>query len=137
MSYDNPNRVKYQIAFNFAGASDDTFVIKGPKGKDGRLHNFGVEGTTQVFNGSTITPKVSIGTAATPLAYTTALVLHGLADATATSIRSLYNEQDAAFATAMHTRNLPADTSVVMHLTVATGSPTGAGTAFFTVDWMD
>jgi hypothetical protein len=138
MSYDKPNRQKYSFGtFDFGGAADDTFVIKGPKGRKGRLYDYGVEGTTEVFNGGTITPKIAVGTAADPDAYGDELVLHGLADASATSIRSLYRESDSGFATYMLDRNLPADTAVVVTCTVATGSPTGMGVPFVIIDWQD
>lgn len=138
MAYDNPNRVTYMFGtFDFGGAADDTFVIKGPKGKQGRLWDYGVQGTTEVFNGATITPKIAVGTAADPDAYGDELVLHALADASATSIRSLYAEQDATFATYMLNVDLPANTAVVVTCTAATGSPTGMGVPYIVIDWQD
>jgi hypothetical protein len=138
MSYDKPNRMKYSFGvFDFGGAADDAFAVKGPKGKAGRLWDYGVEGTVEVFNGGTITPKIAVGTAADPDAYGDELVLHGLADQSATSIRALYHEQAAGFAAAMLNRELPADTAVVVTCTVATGSPTGQGVPFVIIDWQD
>lgn len=135
MSYDHPNRIKYTFNFDFGGAADETFVIKGPKGKKGVLWDYGVEGTTEAFNGNSVTPKISVGTSGTPAAYGAALVLHGLADATATSIRALYREDESGWSTYMTDPNLPADTAVVIACTVATGSPTGQGNAFCVIDW--
>ena len=138
MSYDKPNRIKYAFGvFDFGGAADDTFVVKGPKGKAGRIWDYGVEGTTEIFNGGTITPKIAVGTAADPDAYGDELVLHALADASATSIRALYTEQDTGFTTYMLARDVPKDTAVVVSCTVATGSPTGMGVPFVIIDWQD
>jgi hypothetical protein len=138
MSYDQPNRMKYSFGtFDFGGAADEIFVVKGPKGKAGRLYDYGVEGTIEVFNGATITPKISVGTVADPDAYGDELVLHGLAADSATGIRALYHEQDAGIATYMLNRELPKDTAVAVHCVVATNSPTGQGTPFVTIDWQD
>jgi hypothetical protein len=138
MSYDKPNRIKYSFGnFDFGGAADETFSIKGPKGKAGRLWDYGVEGTIEVFNGGTITPKISVGTTSDPDAYGDELVLHALADNDATSIRTLYHEQDSGFATYMLNRELPADTEIYCTCIVATGSPTGQGTPFVIIDWQD
>ncbi len=138
MSYDRPNRMKYSFGtFDFGGAADEVFVIKGPKGKEGRLYDYGVEATTEIFNGGTITPKIAIGTSSDPDAYGDELVLHALAVDTATGIRILYTEQDAGFATYMLARDLPKDTAVYVTCTVATGSPTGMGVPYVIIDWQD
>jgi hypothetical protein len=135
MSYDNPNRMFYQVAFDHGGAADETISIKGPKGKAGRLWDYGVYGVTEIFNGGTITPKIAIGTPADPDAYGDELDLHGLADNDAKSIRTLYRDTDTGFATYMVDRDIPADQEVYMTLTVATGSPTGQGISFCVIDW--
>lgn len=138
MSYDRPNRQQYSFGvFDFGGAADETFSIKGPKGKKGRLYDYGVYGCIEVMNGGTITPKISVGTTSDPDAYGDELVLHGLADNDATSIRMLYSEQDAGFSTAMVNRNIPADTELYVTCIVATGSPTGQAVPFVIIDWAD
>lgn len=138
MAYDAPNRVKYSFGiFDFGGTPDTVFVIKGPKGKEGQLWDYGVEGTTEVFNGATITPKIAVGTTADPDAYGDELVLHGLADDSATGIRILYTDTETGFSTYMLNRVLPRNTAVAVTCTVATGSPTGMGVPYVIIDWQD
>lgn len=138
MSYDKPDRQSYSFGvFDFGGAADETFSIRGPKGKRGYLRDYGVYGCIEVMNGGTITPKIAVGTAADPDAYGDELVLHALADNEATSIRMLYAEHDAGFATYMLDRNIPADTEVVVTCTAATGTPTGQAVPFVVIDWAD
>ena len=138
MSYDKPNRIKYSWgSFNFGATVDETFSIKGPKGKAGRLYDYGVEATTEVFNGGTITPKISVGTTSDPDAYGDEIVLHGLADNDATGVRILYTPQDAGFTALMLDRELPRDTEIYCTCIAATGAPTGKGTPFVIIDWMD
>lgn len=136
MSYDAPNRIKYSFGtFDFGGAADETFSIKGPKGKSGRLFDYGVEGTTEVFNGGTITPKIAVGTTSDPDAYGDELVLHGLADNDYMSVRSTYAETDDGFAAQMLAPEIPKDTEIYLTCTAATGSPTGQGVPFVIIDW--
>lgn len=138
MSYDNRSPTRYAFGVHdFGGSADETFSVKGPKGKAGRLHDYGVFGCIEVMNGGTITPKIAVGTTSDPDAYGDELVLHGLADNDATSIRMLYQEHDAGFATYMLNRELPADTEIYVTCTVATGSPTGQAVPFVDIVWQD
>ncbi len=141
MSYDNPtNRQKHTYGvFDFGAAANETVSIQGPKGKAGRLIDYGVEGVTEVFSGSTITPKISVGTPADPDAYGEELDLDGVADNSAYTVRSNFDEiADAtSFNALMVNRNIPADQEVVMALTAATGTPTGIGIPFVIIDWAD
>lgn len=136
--YDNPNRIPYSPgSFDFGGAADEVFYIRGPKGKSGRLYDYGVQMTTEAFNGGTITPKIAIGTAADPDAYGDEIVLHGLAIDDAKSVRTMHHETAAGFAALMVQQEIPADTLVAMTCTVATGSPTGIGVPFVIIDWQN
>lgn len=138
MSYDLPNRQKHAFGlFDWGAAADEVFYFIGDKGKAGRLYNYGVEGTIEVFNGNTVTPKISVGKSGTLAAYGVALDLNALADNTAKSVRSLYRESDAGFATYMTdaTRIIPADTQIACAVTGATGAPTGQAVPFVIVDW--
>jgi hypothetical protein len=138
MAYDNPrNRETYSHLFDFGAAADLSIVIKGPKGKAGRLFNYGITGVTENFAASTITPKISVGTSGDADAYGDELVLTSVTTTTPIDIRSLYEEHDAGFSTYMLDRELPADTAVYMVLIGATGSPTGQATAFVTIEWND
>lgn len=137
MSYDNPNRVRYERFFDFGAGTDETISITGPRGKAGTLINYGVYGVTEVFAGTTITPKIAVGTTSDPDAYGDELDLNGLADNSSTSILELYHPTEAGYSIYMLNRNLPADTELYMTLTAATGSPTGQATAFVEIDWQD
>lgn len=141
MSYSNPRSIKYAHFFDFGGAADETLTYIGPKGAAGRLWNYGVEGIIEAMSGSTVTPKIAIGTTSDPDAYGDELVLHGLAaDSVAGDIRALYEEDDTdttGWLAYMLNRELPVDTAFRMTLTGATGTPTGQGTAFCIVDWAD
>lgn len=134
--YDAPNRIKYAFGnFDFGGAADETFSIMGPKGKSGRIWDYGVEGTIEVFNGSTITPKIAVGTTSDPDAYGDELDLNALADNDYKSVRSTYAETATGFTTLMVNQEVPADTEIYLSCTVATGSPTGQGVPFVIIDW--
>ena len=138
MSYDKPNRMMYSFGtFDFGGASDEVFVVRGPKGKAGRLYDYGVQATTEVFNGGSVTPKIAIGTSADPDAYGDEIDLNALAVDDAKSVRTQYRDDEAGFTTLMINRELPADTKVYVTCTAATGSPTGMGVPFVIIDWMD
>ena len=90
MSYDKAATHHIIGTFDFGAAANDTFGIKGPKGKSGILVNYGVEGVSEVFNGSTVTPKVAVGTASDPDAYGEELDLDGVA-AGSTDVVSVTN----------------------------------------------
>jgi hypothetical protein len=140
MSYDRPNRIKYSFGVHdFGGSADETYSVFGPKGKKGRIWDYGVEGVIEIFNGGSVTPKIAIGSPADHDAYGDDLVLHALADNSATSIRILYDEiADAAnFALYMLERDIAANAEVVVSCIVATGSPTGQGVPFVIIDWED
>jgi hypothetical protein len=140
MSYDNPNRITYTFGvFDFGGAADEAFAIRGPKGKKGRLWDYGVCGVVEAMNGSTITPKIAVGTAADPDAYGDELDLNGVGADSAKTVRSSYDENadKTSFDALMVNRDLPADTTILVTCTVATGSPTGQGVPMVVIDWQD
>jgi len=141
MSYDKPNRVKYTFGnFDFGAGSDEQFNLVGPKGKKGRLYDYGVEGTIEVMNGSSTTPKVSVGNASSAVAYGSNLDINALADNTAKSVRSTLREGvDGAFTAYMtaSSRTIPADTQIRLNCIAAAGSPTGQAVPFVTIDWDD
>lgn len=140
MAYDNPNRVTYQFGnFDFGGAANETFSIQGPKGKAGRLIDYGVQGVIEVFAGSTSTPIVAVGTPADPDAYGDEFDMSTLADNSGKSVRSTYNNA-YPFGTLIATYilnqgKIPADQEVVLTCTAAVGTPTGQAVPFVTIDW--
>jgi hypothetical protein len=141
MGYDHANRVKYTFGvFDFGGGADETFSIFGPKGKEGRLWDYGVEGITEVMNGDTLDPQISVGTPSDADAYgeefslTTAT--YG-ADNNAVSIRSTYAPYHPTFDDyLLLTQEIPADGEVVLKCLAATGANlTGMGAPFCIIDW--
>jgi hypothetical protein len=138
MSYDNPNRQKYSFGnFDFGAGADETFSVRGPKGKTGRLYDYGVSGVIEVMNGGTVTPKVAIGSPSDPDAYGDELDLNAVADNEHKSVRSTYAETASGFTSLMVGPDIAADAEVVVTCTGATGSPTGQAVPFVVIDWAD
>ena len=132
MSYDHPNRIKYAFQYDAGNTANEEFVIKGPKGKAGRLWDYGVEGVTEAF---TADASIAVGTSSDPDAYGDELSIGVLAVNTPKTVRTLYSEQDAGFATQMVNREIPKDTAV--YLTIVDDASTGIGTWFAIIDWQD
>jgi len=132
MSYDRPNRMTYAFKFDAGNNGNETFTVKGPKGKKGRLWDYGVYGVTEAF---TADCTIAIGTASDPDAYGEEFAMGALALDTPKSIRTTYDEHDSGFSTYMVDRNLPADTAVVM--TIVDDSTSGIAEFFMTIDWAD
>lgn len=138
MAYDRPNRIKYSFGnFDFGAAADETFALYGPKGKAGRLWDYGVEGVIEIFNGNTVTPKVAVGTTADADHFGDEFDLNALADNSAKSVRTTYSDQDGGFTTQMVDREIPADTKVILTCTGATSAPTGQAVPYVIIDWQD
>lgn len=130
--YPNPNRVKYAFAFDAGNNGNETFTVKGPKGKKGRLYDYGVEGVTEAFVANC---TMEIGDGSDADEFGTALAMGALALDTPQSVRTLYDPiaDKTAFDALMVDRNIPADTSVTM--TITDDSTSGIGIFFMTVDW--
>lgn len=135
MSYDNPNRLTFMFpTFDFGAGADEVFAIVLPKGKKARLWDYGVQGVTEVMNGSSTTPKVAVGNSSDPDAYGDELDIDGVAADSGKTVRSTYREEEAGFATQMVARNIPADTTIYVTCTGAAGSPTGQGCPYVVLD---
>lgn len=132
MSYDKPNRQKYAFFYDAGNTANEEFVIKGPKGKAGRLWDYGIEGVVEAF---TADASLAIGTSSDPDAYGEELSIGVLAVNTPKTVRTLYSEQDSGFDTQMVNREIPADTAVYM--TIVDDAATGQGTWFCIIDWQD
>lgn len=140
MSYDNPNRIPYLLSeVDFGGGADITCVIRGPKGKKGRIWDVGVQDSKEAFNGGSTTPKINVGTASDADAFVKELDLQGLAINDAKSLRSTYDEASdkVAFDAVMVDPVIPADTKIVLTCVAASGSETGKGKPFLVIDWDD
>ncbi len=142
MAYNNPNRVTYQFGnFDFGAGANETFSIQGPKGKAGRLIDYGVQGVIEAFAGSTSTPVVAVGTPSDADAYGDEFDMGALADNNGKSVRSTYPNA-YPFGTTIGTYilsqgKIPADQEVVLTCTGAVGTPTGQAVPFVTIDWDD
>ena len=133
MSYDKPNRIKYSKTFDAGNNGNEAFYFSGPKGKVGRLWDYGVEGVTEAF---TANASVSVGNSGDPNAYGEVLALGALAvDSGTFSVRSQYGEHEAGFATNMVDREIPADTPFC--LDVIDDAAAGIADFFVIVDWQD
>jgi hypothetical protein len=135
MAYDNPRIMRTTFPFTNA---DATFAIaKGPKGKKGRLYNYGVYGVSTTFAGATTTPTMSVGTSGDHDAYGDEFDFSTLAAGTSKSIRSTYRPEQAGFATyILNQGELPADTDIVAAWTAATGGgAAGVGIGFVDIQW--
>lgn len=143
MSYDKPNRIKYAFpggtASDWGAGSDTLWNIFGPKGKAGRMWDFGVEATVEAFTGTTTVPQIAVGSTSDPDAYGEEFSLNGLAINHAKSVRQTYDPiaDSTNWATYMVERDIPKDTEVVVTVDVGTGSPTGQGVPFVIIDWDD
>lgn len=123
--------------FDFGAAADEQFTIVGPSGKSGILVDYGVQGVTEVFAGSTVTPKIAVGTSSDPDAHGEELDLDAVALNSGKSVLSTAPAGSTTYDTYMVDRNLAADTAVYVTCTGATGSPTGIGVPFVDIIWQD
>lgn len=132
MSYENPNRIKYAFDFDAGNNGNETFTVKGPKGKKGRLYDYGVEGVYEAFVADC---TIEIGDGSDADEFGTALALGALALDTPMSVRTLYDENadKTSFDALMVDRNIPANTSVTM--TITDDSTSGKGSFFMIIDW--
>lgn len=140
MSYSNPDRRTYTFVddgtgnFDF-GASTETFSVQGPKGKSGRLIDYGVYGVVEAFAGTSSTPIMSVGTPSNADAYGEEFDLGALADNSGKSVRSTYHEYESGWSTYMVDQEIPADQEIMVTCTAAAGSPTGKAIPFVVIDW--
>jgi hypothetical protein len=138
MAYENPNRIKYAFGtFDFGGGAPATYAIAGPKGKNGVLWDYGVEGVTEAFGGTT-PASISVGKSGSTAAFGAAMSLGDVLISTAKSVRTLYTPVEAGFAMLITDKNVPAGTTVLVTCTVASGgTPAGQGVPFVIIDWQD
>lgn len=137
MSYDRaPTRYIFS-QIDFGAASDSLRHIIGPKGKAGRLYDYGMFGVTEAFAAGTTLPKMSVGTVADPDHYGDDFSMGAATVAGGgTSIRGTYAPTDAGFATYMLIRDLPKDTAVMVTCTAGVGSGlTGIADAYVDIVW--
>lgn len=135
MSYDKPNRQKYSFHFDAGNNGNETFSIFGPKGKTGKLHDYGVEGITEAFTSQC---QIEIGDGSDADAYGTALAMGAAAADTVKTVRTSYHpaiNKSAFDALILPDKSVPADGKVTMSVT--DDSATGIGEFFMIIDWSD
>lgn len=141
MSYANPNRQVYLFPlFDYGGASGARVdKIRGPKGKKGRLIDYGVQSIQENFAGTT-PATIAVGNASDPDAYGDELSL-GTTAATAggLTVRSQYDpaSNKTSFDALMLNPELPADTAIYVTSTEAVTGPTGQACPWVVIDWLD
>lgn len=137
--YDKPNRIKYTFGLLDFGTAGEIFSIKGPKGKAGRIYDYGVDAPTETFTATTLAAFVSVGSVADPDLYGDEISMGTLAgDGGSRSLRTLYTAREIGGATVLLDPTLPADTIFALHCTAPTGgTPAGMAYPFVIVDWDD
>lgn len=123
---------------DFGTAGEDYYVI-GPKGKKGKLVDYGVHHVTETFTATTLPAYVSVGTAADADAYGDEISMGTTAaDAGSVSVRSLYSGEDIYTYILDAGLSLPADTKLRLVCTAPTGgTPAGMAHPFMIIDWQD
>lgn len=137
--YDNwPTRYAYGGILDYGGGANVLQHVRGPKGKDGLLYDYGCHSVVEVFNGGTLNPQIAVGTVSDADYYGDEFDFGALAVASGgKSIRTTYTpEVDAGWAQKMLIRNIPKDTVVMVTHYAATGSgQTGQAVGFVDIIW--
>ena len=139
MSYEKPNRIKYAFGMLDFGTAGEVFSIKGPKGKAGRIYDYGVDAPTETFTAVTLPAYVSVGSVADADLYGDEISMATLAaDAGSKSLRTQYTVTQIASGTPLLDPTVPADTIIALHCTAPTGgTPEGMAIPYFIIDWDD
>lgn len=136
MSYDNPNRIAYLWATQDAGAGAVTKNIVGPKGKTGRVWDYGFLNVTEAFTADTLPSYVSVGLSGNADAYGEELSMATTAAGGGLTVRS--SMESGAARDAMFPATIPAGTTVLITATAPTGgTPAGIGDLYVVIDWAD
>lgn len=145
MSYDKPNRIKYSPGHHDFGAAGEVWAFTGPKGKKGRIYDYGVEGVTEAFTADTTAALVSVGSVADADLYGDEISMLTTAVDTGTrSLRTLFTAAEIAtgikdnVAGRLLEDQIAADAIFALHVVAPTGgTPAGMGIPFVIVDWDD
>lgn len=138
MSYDNGKPIRYAMDQITMTSTDKVRVFRGPKGKRGRLVDYGIDGISTTTAGATNTPKVSVGTVASAAAYGALFDVGALTAPEAKSVASTYRQTDTGWTTQMTNPYIAADTLVQLTCIAATGGgAAGVGNPFMIIEWED
>lgn len=122
------------------GTAGETYYVTGPKGRKGKLVDYGIHHCTETFNAVTTPATVSVGSAADPDAYGEELSMGTFAaDAGSKSVRTTYRDPaDIATYILPAGLSLPAGTKVGLVCVAPTGgTPAGMACPFMIIDWED
>lgn len=139
MSYENPNRIKYSFPMLDFGSGGEVYTIKGPKGKAGRIYDYGVDAPLETFTAVTLPAYVSVGSVADADLYGDELSMGTLAnDGGTKSLRTTYTDREILAGAVLLDATVPADTIIALHCTAPTGgTPAGMAHPFLIIDWED
>jgi hypothetical protein len=137
-------RMHYMFGMLDFGTAGEIFSVIGPKGRKGKLVDYGVHSPVETFTATTLPAYVSVGSAADADLYAEELSMGTLADqaggksarTTATDPTTLYENGNVYMLEAAY--SLPADTAICLHCTAPTGgTPAGMAYPFMIIDWED
>lgn len=139
MAYDK-KPTRYIFGTHDFGAGGEVFAVLGPKGKDGRLVDYGCFHVTEAFTTDTLPAYISVGTVADADAYGDEIGMGTIGiDSGGRSLLGLYRPgKDAAYETTLIDPTIPKDTIVALHVTAPTGGvPAGIAIPFMDIIWDD
>lgn len=133
MSYHRTKQVTYALPAADAGAGAKTLKFQGPKGKKGRVIDYGFYNVTEAFTATTLPSYVSVGDGSDVDAYGDEISMGTTAIGGGSSLLTQYrNDQLDDYVLG----DIPADQEVTVTATAPTGgTPAGIGTLFCVVDW--
>lgn len=129
---------EYLFPVSDIGAGAKTHTIVGPKDKEGRLVDYGIQNVTEAFTDDTLPCYVSVGTAADPDAFGDEFSMVEEAIGAGKTLLSTYDRTHAAYVAAMVDKTIPANTEVLLTCTAPTGgTPAGIGQPYMAIIWDD
>lgn len=136
MSYERHGDTYLFSAFDFDGSG--TIGLVGPKGKAGTLIDYGLQNCSETFAG-TVLGMVEVGDGTTANKFGTNFTPTGLASGGAKTVCSTYDiiADAASYAALMVLPTIPANTTVTLTLTAATGSSAGIAQPYVKIRWDD
>ena len=122
---------------DFGAGADILHYLIGPKGKQGKLYDYGVFGLTEAFSGTTTTPQMAVGIVGDQDEYGNEFDFGALAIASGgKSLRTTYHMFETGYKTTyLVDKSIDADTVTMVTCIVATGTPTGQAVPFVDIIW--
>jgi hypothetical protein len=148
-TYDIPQRETYVQPTSAFGATTESMRIIGPKGKKGKVIDFGIDITTAMV-GTTSVPELAVGTAQGDSTYgrfrlgTTIAAGYGVGAQRATVVggNTVTDDSPSFDDYVGHVKltppaiSIPADTQIfISRVAGVGGAPAGAGASYVIIDW--